>query len=205
VRRRPGRLHRAGSANPTGTSSSSAPTDDSSTSQSTTQTDAGGKPATIVNQGGKIIITGSGDSTIGPLDFDQPYYVVRSSGTASMISAVEADGIGILVAGSFGTKVFRVSPDRAKGDRFEVTADGGYRIELSPPSTLPAPVAPPATLSGAVATNEIYGPFAFDKATSMVLTYKGTSKGMLPSTRSSTRPRAARWRPRRGSPATGTW
>lgn len=147
----------------------------------TSSRSSGAKAATVTKEGAKIVFTGSGDGTIGPVDFDQPYYVVRSSGSATMISAVETnDGIGILVGGSFGTSVFRVVPGRDKGDKFEVSADGDYRIELTPPGALPSAVAAPANLTGAAATHEIFGPFSFAKETSMVLTYKGTSTAMLP-------------------------
>lgn len=109
-----------------------------------------------------ILVEGSGDGQVGPITFDQPYYIVtakyQSADPYSMlqvmykrtVSGTEMDDF--LVNVGKGGQVMRVfsadKPGTPKQVTFQVKAKGSYTIEFAKPPDLAAARPAPLTVKG---------------------------------------------------------
>jgi hypothetical protein len=156
---------KGGSQAPSADESAKAPETASSSTPAATES----APAKVADQSAvsntatSIVITGSGNGQVGPITFDQPYYIVKakyeSSGDYSMFQASYKETTGgtefdhylaTLAKGAEFVRVFQPS----RGDKpsvditFDVTSEGTYTVEFMKPPALDAAQPAPLTVTG---------------------------------------------------------
>jgi hypothetical protein len=117
----------------------------------------------VSNTATSIVITGSGSGQVGPVTFDQPYYIVKAKYESSeeysmfqasykqMMGGTEIDNyLATLAKGAEFVRVFQPS----RGDQpsvditFDVKSEGTYTVEFMKPPALDAAQPAPLTVTG---------------------------------------------------------
>lgn len=117
----------------------------------------------VSNTATSIIVTGSGNGQVGPITFDQPYYIVKakyeSSEDYSMFQASYKETMGgteidnylaTLAKGAEYVRVFQpVKGDKPSVDiTFDVKSEGTYTVEFMKPFALDGAQPAPLTVNG---------------------------------------------------------
>jgi len=117
----------------------------------------------VMNTGTAIVVTGSGSGQVGPITFDQPYYILKAKYDSAdeyamlqvsykkMMGGTEVEKNVVFVAK--GDEVIRVFPSEKDNQpsvdiTFTVQSAGTYTLEFAKPPALDAAQPAPLTVTG---------------------------------------------------------